>query len=302
MIFTSFHLTTSIFYKFLKCKFSLDLQFSTDDEEFEEVETTEETVVTTLVQGENSQMATFSSDQSQLQLSSVPGGDDSQTAAEAMVQLSGIGFYTQSQGGDDSMDIDPNYDPSDFLSMANRNLGPSTSTPNSFAMPAVPQASQPTHYEQHEFTAPIEYKYDPHAMQFTPMHEPSYEYKPNFQPMAQQSQHFQLPQHHNLQYEQLAEEVTQGVMQYEEPPQVMYQEQAQMQHQQQQQMQAPPPMYMEQMPVMSNVKIEPQQPPQERPLHDDLAISDSDDEGQGMKMGVFKQEQPQEDDGEGLWF
>lgn len=42
-----------------------------------------------------------------------PGEDDSQQAAEAMVQLSGIGFYTQPQ--DESVDLDPNYDPSDFL-------------------------------------------------------------------------------------------------------------------------------------------------------------------------------------------
>lgn len=43
------------------------------------------------------------------------GEDDSQQAAEAMVQLSGIGFYTQPQ--DESVDLDPNYDPSDFLTL-----------------------------------------------------------------------------------------------------------------------------------------------------------------------------------------
>lgn len=32
-----------------------------------------------------------------------------------MVQLSGIGFYNQPQ--DESIDLDPNYDPSDFLGM-----------------------------------------------------------------------------------------------------------------------------------------------------------------------------------------
>lgn len=69
------------------------------------------------------------------------GEDESQQAAEAMVQLSGVGFYTQ-QGKyniytlninrilltiskkkkkcllDESMDVDPNYDPSDFLKLA----------------------------------------------------------------------------------------------------------------------------------------------------------------------------------------
>ena len=43
------------------------------------------------------------------------GDDDSQQAAEAMVQLSGIGFYTAQQTQEDTMDLDPNYDPSDFL-------------------------------------------------------------------------------------------------------------------------------------------------------------------------------------------
>lgn len=64
------------------------------------------------------------------------GEDESQQAAEAMVQLSSAGFYSQ-QGNslitkrlystnilipnispDESMDIDPNYDPSDFLKLA----------------------------------------------------------------------------------------------------------------------------------------------------------------------------------------
>lgn len=36
-------------------------------------------------------------------------------AAEAMVQLSGIGFYSQPAQQDESIDFDPNYDPSDFL-------------------------------------------------------------------------------------------------------------------------------------------------------------------------------------------
>lgn len=40
------------------------------------------------------------------------GDDDSQQAAEAMVQLSG--FYGQQQQ-DESLDIDPNYDPSDYF-------------------------------------------------------------------------------------------------------------------------------------------------------------------------------------------
>lgn len=45
---------------------------------------------------------------------------DSQQAAEAMVQLSGTqSFY---QTAEESMEIDPNYDPSDFLGLSNRHL------------------------------------------------------------------------------------------------------------------------------------------------------------------------------------
>jgi hypothetical protein len=44
----------------------------------------------------------------------IPGQDDndSQQAAEAMIQL---GYYPTQQSQDESMDFDPNYDPSDFL-------------------------------------------------------------------------------------------------------------------------------------------------------------------------------------------
>ncbi|CAH0547721.1 unnamed protein product [Brassicogethes aeneus] len=49
--------------------------------------------------------------------------DDSQQAAEAMVQLGSMGYYQQNDGDvvealtfkEESMDVDPNYDPSDFL-------------------------------------------------------------------------------------------------------------------------------------------------------------------------------------------
>ncbi|XP_024082109.1 transcription initiation factor TFIID subunit 1 isoform X2 [Cimex lectularius] len=40
--------------------------------------------------------------------------DDSQQVAEAMVQLGNIAYYTETPQ-DESMDVDPNYDPSDFL-------------------------------------------------------------------------------------------------------------------------------------------------------------------------------------------
>uniref|UniRef100_A0A146L8G5 Transcription initiation factor TFIID subunit 1 n=5 Tax=Lygus hesperus TaxID=30085 RepID=A0A146L8G5_LYGHE len=40
--------------------------------------------------------------------------DDSQQVAEAMVQLGNIAYYTETHN-EESMDVDPNYDPSDFL-------------------------------------------------------------------------------------------------------------------------------------------------------------------------------------------
>lgn len=87
-----------------------DLQFSSEDE-FDEVP------FCTDEQSENAEMET-------LELNEVREGgvvladDDSQQAAEAMVQLGNVGFYMADQQllqQDESMDVDPNYDPSDFL-------------------------------------------------------------------------------------------------------------------------------------------------------------------------------------------
>ncbi|XP_029032281.1 transcription initiation factor TFIID subunit 1 isoform X3 [Osmia bicornis bicornis] len=87
-----------------------DLQFSSEDE-FDEVP------FGTDEQSENAEMEP-------LELNEVREGgvvladDDSQQAAEAMVQLGNVGFYMADQQllqQDESMDVDPNYDPSDFL-------------------------------------------------------------------------------------------------------------------------------------------------------------------------------------------
>lgn len=58
----------------------------------------------------------------EMPMEGVNADDDSQQAAEAMVQLGSMGYYQQNEGdgGDlvykeESMDVDPNYDPSDFL-------------------------------------------------------------------------------------------------------------------------------------------------------------------------------------------
>lgn len=286
----------------------LDLQFSTDDEEFEEVENSEEQVVSTLSQGESSiKMHLSMGDSQEAQMMQGMGEDDSQQAAEAMVQLSGIGFYNQSQGGDDSIDMD-NYDPSDFLSMANRNIPSAASSSSSqMMMPPPPpqqqqqQQSQPIYDNDFKFTTPIEYKYDPQAMQFTPMHQVSYDYQPN---LAQS-------------YEQMGAEAAEEPMQYEitddqqqHQPSQVEEEVVQQQHHHQQLEQSEQE-YQDFAQSIKNIKQERNTGHEEgqRPLHDDLAISDSDDEGTGGGQGQhepakmeFKQEQQPDDDGDGLWF
>lgn len=73
-----------------------DLQFSTDDEEFEEVVGEFESVAATLGQGE----ALARSAQPVHYLPGAHGEDDSKQAAEAMVQLSSAAYYNQpDQGG-----------------------------------------------------------------------------------------------------------------------------------------------------------------------------------------------------------
>lgn len=75
-----------------------DLQFSTDDEEFEEVVGDFESVAATLGQGE----ALARSAQPVHYLPGAHGEDESKQAAEAMVQLSSAAYYNQpEQGGSD---------------------------------------------------------------------------------------------------------------------------------------------------------------------------------------------------------
>ncbi|XP_053660820.1 transcription initiation factor TFIID subunit 1 [Anopheles marshallii] len=85
-----------------------DHQYSTDDEEFEEVGTSDNEGVSVTLEQSNT-TSSMMPPQSE---------DDSQQAAEAMVQLSSAQYYNAAQ--DESMEIDPNYDPSDFLGMSNR--------------------------------------------------------------------------------------------------------------------------------------------------------------------------------------
>ncbi|XP_021710567.1 transcription initiation factor TFIID subunit 1 isoform X2 [Aedes aegypti] len=90
-------------------------QYSTDDEEFEEVTMSDNEGVSVTLDQSNAP-----SNSSILP----PQEGDSQQAAEAMVQLSGTqSFY---QTAEESMEIDPNYDPSDFLGMSNRQLATDT--------------------------------------------------------------------------------------------------------------------------------------------------------------------------------
>ncbi|XP_060811264.1 transcription initiation factor TFIID subunit 1 isoform X1 [Bombus pascuorum] len=90
-----------------------DLQFSSEDE-FDEVP------FGTDEQSENAEMETLELNEVREGTESgvVLADDDSQQAAEAMVQLGNVGFYMADQQllqQDESMDVDPNYDPSDFL-------------------------------------------------------------------------------------------------------------------------------------------------------------------------------------------
>ncbi|XP_053696319.1 transcription initiation factor TFIID subunit 1 isoform X2 [Sabethes cyaneus] len=88
-------------------------QYSTDDEEFEEVTMSDQEGVSVTLDQSNAPSSS----------SIMPPQEegDSQQAAEAMVQLSGTQYFTQT--ADESVEIDPNYDPSDFLGMSNRQLG-----------------------------------------------------------------------------------------------------------------------------------------------------------------------------------
>ncbi|KYN01312.1 Transcription initiation factor TFIID subunit 1 [Cyphomyrmex costatus] len=86
-----------------------DLQFSSEDE-FDEVP------FGTDEHSEQNEAETL--ELSEVRESVVLADDDSQQAAEAMVQLGNVGFYVGEQQllqQDESMDVDPNYDPSDFL-------------------------------------------------------------------------------------------------------------------------------------------------------------------------------------------
>ncbi|XP_063980218.1 transcription initiation factor TFIID subunit 1 [Diachasmimorpha longicaudata] len=87
-----------------------DLQFSSEDE-FDEVPFTADE------QGESGDLEALELG-GMRDCGEVAADDDSQQAAEAMVQLGNVGFYVGEQQliqQEESMDVDPNYDPSDFL-------------------------------------------------------------------------------------------------------------------------------------------------------------------------------------------
>ncbi|EDW96463.1 transcription initiation factor TFIID subunit 1 isoform X1 [Drosophila yakuba] len=131
-----------------------DLQCSTDDEDddeeedFQEVSEDENNAASILDQGERINAPTDGMDvmfdpkniKTEIdieahQMAEEPiGEDDSQQVAEAMVQLSGVGGYYAQQQQDESMDVDPNYDPSDFLAMhkPRQNLGEPSSLQGAF--------------------------------------------------------------------------------------------------------------------------------------------------------------------------
>lgn len=178
--------------------------------------------------------------------------------------------------------------------MNNRNLGQNQGPSNTFVAPAAPPPQTPREFDLP--AAPIEYKFDPTNMQFTPMHEPAY-------PVMDFTQKPSVP--HS--YEQMAAAI-QEQMQFEASEQHSYQHQPQPSH------------HEENLPIYQfapstqqyNQQVITKQEPQdhhegnemetvqqEPPLHDDLAISDSDDEQSGLRM---QDQQNNEDEGEGLWF
>lgn len=63
--------------------------------------------------------------------------NDSQQAAEAMIQL---GYYPTPQAQDESLDFDPNYDPSDFLIKKDTNVDE-----------PMPQVQQPQYEENYDY-------------------------------------------------------------------------------------------------------------------------------------------------------
>jgi transcription initiation factor TFIID subunit 1 len=77
------------------------LQYSTDEEDYDNSQLDQQT-------------ANFGQNMGR-EVNFGSGIDDSQQAAEAMVQLSGFYAQPQQQDQDESIDFDPNYDPSDFL-------------------------------------------------------------------------------------------------------------------------------------------------------------------------------------------
>uniref|UniRef100_A0A182XX78 Transcription initiation factor TFIID subunit 1 n=1 Tax=Anopheles stephensi TaxID=30069 RepID=A0A182XX78_ANOST len=121
-----------------------DHQYSTDDEEFEEVGTSDNEGVSVTLEQSNT-TSSMMPPQSE---------DDSQQAAEAMVQLSGAQYYNAAQ--DESMEIDPNYDPSDFLGMSNRQQTSDTgrneasNQPSSEPSYSIDQSNQNSEYSQEE--------------------------------------------------------------------------------------------------------------------------------------------------------
>ncbi|TMW43172.1 hypothetical protein DOY81_011743 [Sarcophaga bullata] len=86
-----------------------DLQCSTDEdeEEFQEVSEDENNPASVLDQGERMHSATTAGSE---------GGSDLIDAANIKMEMK---VEPPQMGGDDSMDLDPNYDPSDFLTMHN---------------------------------------------------------------------------------------------------------------------------------------------------------------------------------------
>ncbi|XP_058813451.1 transcription initiation factor TFIID subunit 1 isoform X2 [Topomyia yanbarensis] len=151
-------------------------QYSTDDEEFEEVIMSDnEGVSVTLDQSNAPSTSSI--------LPPLEEGDSHQ-AAEAMVQLSATQYFTQT--ADESVEIDPNYDPSDFLGMSNRQLD----TENMHSQLVEQVDSGQFQYQQSE----ISNAFDPNFQQF--------QQQPQFPPQQIMPEEGQLQQMQMMQQQE----------------------------------------------------------------------------------------------------
>ncbi|XP_055377436.1 transcription initiation factor TFIID subunit 1 [Condylostylus longicornis] len=280
-----------------------DLQCSSDDEEFEEVTTEDESVAVALNQGEGIN-ATSVVDPSIVKIEPVQpieemeenvDQDDSKQVAEAMVQLSGIGFYPQSQ--DETMDLDPNYDPSDFLQMPNKMMPPPPVQENSQNV----QNDHLVEQQQQQFISDLQMQGVVNGQLQFSSNDPQY-LQTQQQLGYSQEEQLQYSQPESEQYEQNQPGYQQQEEQnsYQTDIELTQKEQQQVSYDQEEQQSQEVFEQKQQYDSTENDDSKNQAPNQSN-IHDDLAISDSDEEENKFVLKVAKEEKEDQDD-DALWF